>query len=147
MHEALALASEAARANEVPVGAVIAKNDTILARARNRMEELQDASAHAEMLALRQAAQVLGNWRMDDCTLIVTLEPCIMCCGGLILSRMKSVYFAAPDPRLGAMGSLFDLSDCEALPHHIDVYSGVLAEESQKLLGDFFRERRSANKL
>jgi len=147
MREALSVAEASAEAGEVPVGALLVKGDRIVARSGNRMEELRDVSAHAEILALREGAKALGDWRLPECDLYVTLEPCIMCTGALILSRVRTVYFGAFDPRLGALGSQFDLAGCPSLPHQPRVVSGVLAQDSLELLSRFFKGLRKATNL
>ena len=142
MKEALLEAKKACDLGEVPVGAVVVHGGEIISRAHNEVETRKDASAHAEVLALRRASEVLDNWRLNEASLFVTLEPCTMCIGAMILSRLKEIYFAAHDPRQGAVGSLYDLSNSADLPHQIKVYSGILAAESEQLLKDFFAERR-----
>ncbi len=142
MAQALRSASDAAEAGEVPVGAVIYHRDRLVARAHNQRETLQDPTAHAEILAITQAAAALESWRLEDCTLYVTLEPCAMCAGALVLSRMPRLVFGAWDPKAGACGSVLDVLSCERLNHAVDVVSGVLAEPCGLILRDFFRERR-----
>ena len=144
MREALSLAREAAQEGEVPVGCVIVKDGEIIGRGRNRREELQRTSSHAEMEAIAQANERLRSWRLDGCTLYVTLEPCPMCSGAIINSRLKRVVYGARDPKAGCCGSLTDLF---ALPfnHHPVIESGLLEDEAQALLQDFFvmlREKR-----
>ena len=144
MAQALALAAEAAAAGEVPVGCVIVRDGEIVGRGRNRREEKQATASHAEMEAIAQANEHLGTWRLDDCELYVTLEPCPMCSGAIINSRLKRVVYGARDPKAGCCGSLTDLF---ALPfnHHPVMESGLLEEEAQALLQDFFamlREKR-----
>ena len=137
MKVALAEAELAAEEGEVPVGAVIVRNGEVVARAHNRCEQDHDATAHAEILAIREASTALGRWRLEDCTLYVTLEPCPMCTGGLINARMRRVVFAAKDARAGAMGSLVDLP---AYPLQIrpDCTVGVMQDEAQALMRRFF---------
>ena len=142
MREALAAAAESAAAGEVPVGAVIARDGQIIARGANRTIRDQDATAHAELLALRDASRSLGRWRLDDCTLVVTLEPCAMCAGAIVLARLKRVVFGAWDEKAGMAGSVGDLLRHPRLNHQPEVRAGVLAEESAQLLGDFFRSQR-----
>lgn len=142
MHVALDEARVAATSGEVPVGAVVVHQGKIIAQAHNEVEAAHDATLHAEMLALRRAASVLGRWRLDDCSLFVTLEPCPMCIGAMVLARVQSLYFGAYDPRLGAVGSLFDLSAHPSFPHKIEVYPGLLADTAQELLKNFFAECR-----
>jgi tRNA(adenine34) deaminase len=135
--------AERARAHgDVPVGAVVAREGEVLARAGNARERDQDPTAHAEMLALRATAQALGTWRLDGCTMYVTLEPCAMCAGALVLARIERLVFAAADPKAGFAGSLGDLVRDPRLNHSVEVTSGVLEPEAAALLRDFFRDRR-----
>ena len=127
---------------DVPIGAVITKDDQVLARAGNAREREQDPTAHAEILALRAAAERLSTWRLEGCTLYVTLEPCAMCAGALVLARVDRLVFGAKDDKAGFAGSLGDLVRDPRLNHAVDVESGVLAEECGELLRAFFRERR-----
>src|SRR5215218_7518391 len=143
MHEALAAAADAAAASDVPVGAVIVHNDTVISRASNRTLRDQDPTAHAEMLAIREAARSLGRWRLDDCTLVVTLEPCAMCAGAVVLARMGRVVFGAWDEKAGMGGSVGDLLRHPRLNHRPEVVAGVLADDCAALLSGFFRERRA----
>jgi tRNA(adenine34) deaminase len=148
MREALHLAREAALAGEVPVGAVVVceghRPDDVLARVGNRMVRDRDATAHAELLALRQAARALGEARLEGCTLYVTLEPCAMCAGALVLSRVGRVVFGAWDEKAGMAGSVDDLLRHPRLNHRPQVQGGVLGEECGELLSRFFAERRIA---
>jgi tRNA(adenine34) deaminase len=139
---ALDLARDAAKRNEVPIGAVVVRDGAIIAAATNRTVRDQDPTAHAELLAIREASSKLDRWRLDDCTLYVTLEPCAMCAGAIVLSRMKRVVFAAWDEKAGMAGSVGDLLRHPRLNHRPEVRAGVLAEESAQLLGDFFRTQR-----
>jgi len=127
---------------DVPVGAVIARGDEILAVTGNGRERLGDPTAHAEILALREASKAAGEWRLDGCTMWVTLEPCAMCAGALVLARVERVVFGASDPKAGFAGSLGNLAADPRLNHRLTVDGGVLAEECGELLRDFFRERR-----
>ena len=139
---ALALAKEAADAGEVPVGCVIADGEgRVIGRGRNRREESGDATAHAEVEAIRQACAALGNWRLEGCTLYVTLEPCPMCTGAIINSRIPTVVFGAREALSGSCGSVIDLFS-EQYGHHPAVFGGVLAEDCASLLRDFFRGKR-----
>ena len=142
----MALAVEEARAclewGDVPIGAVVVRDDDALARAGNQRERLGDPTAHAEMLAMREAARAVGGWRLERCTLYVTLEPCAMCAGAAVLARIPRVVFAAGDPKAGFAGSLGDLLRDPRLNHSAEVVSGVLAEESGELLRRFFQSRR-----
>jgi tRNA(adenine34) deaminase len=144
MGEALAEAALSRAAGEVPVGAVVVRNDEVLARAGNRTIRDADATAHAEMLALRAASAALGRWRLDDCDLIVTLEPCAMCAGALVLARVRRVVFGAWDEKAGMAGSVGDLLRHPKLNHRPQVQAGVRGAECAALLRDFFRERRGA---
>lgn len=142
MTEALALAREALRWGEVPIGAVVVREGRILAQAFNLRETLHDPTAHAERLALTLAGQRLGNWRLEGCTLYVTLEPCAMCAGAIVLSRLDRVVYAATDPKAGACDSLYRLLSDPRLNHRPTVSSGLLADESRAILATFFQGRR-----
>jgi tRNA(Arg) A34 adenosine deaminase TadA len=142
MEEALALAAQAAAEGEVPVGAVVVHAGKVIAVGWNRREQDQDFSAHAEFIAMREAARVLGSWRLVDCTVFVTLEPCPMCAGAMVQARVGRCVFAAADPKAGFVGSLADLSAWPGLNHRFEVTSGVLAEESAAMLQSFFRGLR-----
>ena len=144
MHEALRLANKAAAANEVPIGAVIVRARKIIARAYNQVELLKDATAHAEMLALTQAEAAVGDWRLTDCDLYVTKEPCVMCAGALVHTRIRRVIFGCADPAAGAAGSVINLLQMPTWNHRCDIASGVLASECAAILRGFFRERRDA---
>ena len=139
---ALIEAEAAAEAGEIPVGAVIAVGGEIIARGHNRSVAKSDPSAHAEIVALRAAGRVLGNYRMPQATLYVTLEPCVMCTGAMVQSRIKRVVFAAYDKKAGALGSVEDLSDSRAFNHRFEILGGVLADDSSDLLKRFFESRR-----
>ncbi|MDN3297474.1 tRNA adenosine(34) deaminase TadA [Streptomyces ficellus] len=142
MRLAMEEAERAARAGDVPVGAVVLSADgTVLATGHNEREATGDPTAHAEVLALRRAAAALGEWRLTGCTLIVTLEPCVMCAGALVQSRVDRVVFGALDEKAGAVGSLWDLVRDRRLNHRPEVVHGVLAEECAALLTRFFRDR------
>ena len=143
MWEALRLAEEAADHGDVPVGCVIADaGGNIIGRGRNRREERHDATAHAEVEAIRDACAARGSWRLDDCTMYVTLEPCPMCAGAIINARIPELVFGAREELSGSCGSVIDLFS-ESYGHRPRVFTGLLAEESRKLLREFFRERRS----
>ncbi len=144
MREALRLANKAAVADEVPVGAVIVRAGTIIARAHNQVELLKDATAHAEMLALTQAEAAVGDWRLTDCDLYVTKEPCAMCAGAVVHTRIKRVIFGCADPAAGAAGTVINLLQMPVLNHRCVIASGVLGNECAAILRDFFRERRGA---
>ena len=141
MLEALALAREASEAGEVPVGCVVVRNGEIVGRGRNRREEDKTALAHAELEAISQACAALGGWRLWECTLYVTLEPCPMCAGAIVNARIPKVVYGAKDAKAGSCGSVCDLFS-KAYNHHPQVEAGVLEEECAKLLTDFFRELR-----
>jgi tRNA(adenine34) deaminase len=142
MSEALALAREAMQWGEVPVGAVVVHEGRILAQAFNLRETLHDPTAHAERLALTLAGQRLGSWRLEGCTLYVTLEPCPMCAGAIVLSRLDRVVYAASDPKAGACESLYRLLSDPRLNHRPTVESGMLAHEASAMLSEFFQRRR-----
>lgn len=145
MLEALTLAEEAASEEEIPVGCVITdKNGTVIGRGKNRREQTNDASAHAEIEAIREAGQVLGDWRLDGCTLYVTLEPCPMCAGAILNSRISEVVYGTTDEIMGSCGSVIDLF-WERFPGHPRVYSGIEAERSRELLCSFFAKKRGKN--
>ena len=146
MREALAEAAKAAAAGEVPIGAVAVRDGVIVARGRNRVEELHSVSAHAEFQLLHELETISGDWRMSDYTFYVTKEPCPMCAGMLINSRVKRVVFGTSDPAAGGMGGAFDLNSIPGLLWHCEVTSGVLADESLALIRDFFRKRRTGSK-
>ena len=144
--EAMALALEAAEdaaaAGDVPVGAVVMAEGRVVAMRHNEREQVGDPTAHAELLALRDAASDLGRWRLSDATVFVTLEPCPMCAGGLVAARVGRLVFGAPDPRAGACGSLYNLCADPRLNHELPVTAGVLADRSSALLTAFFAEKR-----
>ena len=142
MRVALDEARSAAAAGEVPIGAVIVVERSILSRGRNQREHWQDPTAHAEMIALRAAAAELQSWRVLDSVLYVTMEPCVMCIGAAILARVTRLVFAAPDPKGGACGSMFNIPPESRLNHRLEVVGGILAQESQELLQEFFRHLR-----
>ena len=149
MKAAIAEAKQAAVLNEVPIGAVIVRDGQIVGRGHNMREKFQDATYHAEMLAIMEACTTTGSWRLEECTLYVTLGPCIMCSGAIINSRIKRVVYAAPDPKAGAVDSLYHLLADQRLNHQVEVTSGVRATECGDLLRDFFRairKRRRAAK-
>ena len=142
MRMALQEAQLAAAEGEIPVGAVLVKDGCIIAKAHNRRETDHDPTAHAEMLCLRQAARVLGDWRMKGCTLYVTLEPCPMCAGAMVMSQLSQCIYGAADERQGCCGSVYDLPGDPALAGMTKWQSGVLAEECGQLMSDFFIRRR-----
>ena len=142
MRLAIERAREAERHGDVPIGAVLARGEDVLAAAGNERELRADPTAHAEILAIRVAAEALGGWRLPETTLYVTLEPCAMCAGAIVLARVPTVVFGAPDPKAGAAGSVLDVLDEPALNHHPEVVSGVLEPECAALLREFFASRR-----
>lgn len=143
MRVALEVARQAVRTGDVPIGAIVVDNDgSELSRACNEREALGDPTAHAEVLALRRAAEAIGSWRLEDCTLVVTLEPCTMCAGALVLARVGRLVFGAWDEKAGAVGSLWDVVRDRRLNHRPEVVGGVLAEESGTLIRDFFAPHR-----
>ena len=142
MSEAIEEARKAALEDEVPVGAVVVRKGEIIARAGNRKERDNCAVSHAEILAIKEAARVCGNWYLDECELYVTLEPCVMCAGAIINSRLKAVYFGAYDPKSGALGSVYDIAGDKKLNHFLPVTGGVCEEECATLLSSFFAEKR-----
>lgn len=142
MSRALEMARSAEALGEVPVGAVIVKDDQLIAEAFNQPIALHDASSHAEINALRKAGEVLGNYRLSETTLYVTLEPCMMCVGAMLHARVSRVVFAAPDPKTGALGGAYNLLETGHHNHVFEVTAGVLADDSRELLQAFFRSRR-----
>jgi len=142
MREALREALRAYRLGEVPVGALVVHEGRIVGRGHNCKETLADPTAHAEILALREAARVLGRWRLGDCTVYSTLEPCPMCAGALIQARVDALVYAADDPKAGACGSVVDLLSCDGFNHRVVVRKGLMAESSRRLLRRFFRQLR-----
>ncbi|HEY2139301.1 MAG TPA: tRNA adenosine(34) deaminase TadA [Chthoniobacterales bacterium] len=142
MNEALRLARKAFAQEEVPVGAVVVRGGRIIARAFNQVEMLKDATAHAEMLAITQAEAAVGDWRLSDCDLYVTKEPCAMCAGALVHVRMHRVIFGCADPKSGAAGGAFNLLQSASLNHRSEITAGVLAAECADLLQSFFQARR-----
>jgi tRNA(adenine34) deaminase len=145
MNLALNEARQAFLENEVPIGCVIVHNDQVIASAHNRKEQLNRATAHAEILAIEQASLVFGNWQLEECILYVTLEPCPMCAGAIFQSRIKRVVFGAFDPKGGAYGSNFDMNSVPRLNHYPNVTSGIQKELCSDLLKDFFKKVRQKN--
>jgi tRNA(adenine34) deaminase len=143
MKEALKLARQAAEKEEVPVGAVITHKNKIIARAHNQVETLKDPTAHAEMLVITQAASTLSSKWLQECTIYVTIEPCSMCTGALVLARIKRLCFGAVDPKTGACGSVVNLAQHHQLNHQIEIQKDIFAEECGELLSDFFSKKRS----
>jgi tRNA(adenine34) deaminase len=142
MYSALQEAEKALIDKEVPVGAVVVKDERIIGRGFNQIERLKDSTAHAEMIAITAASNHLGNWRLDGCSIYVSLEPCIMCTGAILASRISEIYFAASDPKFGACGSVHNLAENSKTNHVVKVYSGIYAEESKNLLEKFFKQIR-----
>ena len=147
MFAALQEAEKAFEDNEVPVGAVVVRDNKIIGKGYNQVEKLKDATAHAEMIALTSAANHIGNWRLSECSIFVTLEPCIMCTGALLASRIKDLYFSSFDTKFGACGSLHNLAEHSKTNHKINVYSGIYAEESKRLLQEFFNKLKNKSGL
>jgi tRNA(adenine34) deaminase len=139
-------AAAAAELGEVPVGALVVHNGVIIGRGHNLRESSNDPTSHAEMIAIRQAAATLGSWRLLDCTLYVTLEPCVMCMGAIILARIPRLVFGCRDPKAGAAGSIYNFSQDERFNHRVVVTEGVLGETCSELLSDFFRKLRAKRK-
>lgn len=142
MQAAIALAKEAAAAGEVPVGALIVADNDVVSQAYNRREDWQDPTAHAELIAIREAAIRLGTWRLTGSTLYVSLEPCTMCIGAIILARISRVVYGARDPKAGACGSVFDIPSDRRLNHRVEIIGGIEEQESQHILQHFFRKLR-----
>ena len=143
----MALALDEARASldhdDVPIGCVVVRDGEVIARAHNTRERDADPTAHAEILALREAARVVRSWRLEGCTVYVTLEPCVMCAGAIVLARATRLVFGAPDPKAGAVRSLFNVADDARLNHRVEVTAGVLEEESGELLRAYFSAKRA----
>src|SRR5499426_3773643 len=144
MRAALREARAAATADEVPVGCVIVHDGAVIGRGHNQVEGLQDATAHAEVIAIGAASNALGSWRLSDCTLYVTLEPCAMCAGAIVLARLGRLVYGATDPKAGACGSVLDVIGERRLNHRVPVTHGVLSGECGELLREFFRKKRKA---
>ena len=142
MQQALKEAVKAAEEGEVPVGAVVVHNSMVIGRGYNRTESLGDATAHAEILAIGAASETLGDWRLEDCTLYVTLEPCPMCAGAIVQARIPKLVFGAPDPKAGACGTLYNIVEDQRLNHVVEVITGVREEESSSLIKSFFHQLR-----
>lgn len=142
MKEAIKQAKKAAQKDEVPIGCVIVKDDQIIARAYNKREMKQCSTAHAEILAIEKACKKLGSWRLEDCDLYVTLEPCPMCSGAIIQSRIRNVIFGAYDPKGGCMGSNININDVRGFNHYPDIEGGILQDECSRLLKEFFKAKR-----
>jgi tRNA(adenine34) deaminase len=145
MFAALQEAEKALQDNEVPIGAVVVQKEKIIGRGYNQVERLKDATAHAEMIALTVASNHLSEWRLDGCSIFVTLEPCTMCTGAVLASRISNLYFSAYDKKFGACGSIYNLAEEGKTNHSIKVYSGIYADESQQLLKQFFDHIRNSS--
>lgn len=143
MSEALKEAVRAFDKDEVPVGAIVVHNGKIIGRAHNQIKLLKDPTAHAEMIAITQAAAHLKNERLPDCTMYVTIEPCAMCAGAMVLGRIKRLVYAAPDPKTGACGSVLNITNNSRLNHRIKTEKGILASEASSLLKEFFKKKRT----
>jgi tRNA(adenine34) deaminase len=146
MQEALMEAAAAEKLGEIPIGAVVVHGGEIIGRGYNLRETSNDPTTHAEMVAIREAARHLGSWRLLDCTLYVTLEPCVMCMGAIILARIPYLVFACRDPKAGAVGSLYDFSRDERFNHRVEVVEGVLGDECSTMLRGFFQKLRARKK-
>ena len=146
MRQALDEAIAAYDEREVPVGAIIVHEGRVIAAAHNQRETLNDPTAHAEMIALTQAAEALGSWRLENCIMYVTLEPCPMCAGAVVQARLPVLFYGATDPKAGACHSLYTITQDERLNHRVEVLGGVLADDSKALLQQFFREQRALGK-
>ena len=142
MKEAIKQAKKAAQKDEVPIGCVIVKDDQIIARSYNKREMKQCSTAHGEILAIEKACKKLGSWRLEDCDLYVTLEPCPMCSGAIIQSRIRNVIFGAYDPKGGCMGSNMNINDVRGFNHYPDIEGGILQDECSRLLKEFFKAKR-----
>jgi len=145
MRQAIEAAKIAQENGDVPIGAVVVYENHVIGRAYNQREQLADPTAHAEIIALTQAAAFIESWRLNGCTIYVTLEPCAMCAGALVLGRLDRLVYGCEDPKAGACGSLYNIVQDERLNHRLEITSGVLADECAKLLQDFFRQKRSGN--
>ena len=146
MRAAIAEAAAAREDGDVPVGAVVVRDGRIIGRGRNQRERLNDPTAHAEMIAITAAAASVESWRLENCTLYVTLEPCAMCAGAIVLARLERLVFGATDPKAGAVKSLYSITTDERLNHRVSITDGVLAEECAVLLQEFFARQRSLGK-
>ena len=145
MKVAIEQAKIAEENSDVPIGAVIVHNDTVIAKAYNQREQLQDPTAHAEIIALTQAAAALETWRLNGCTMYVTLEPCPMCAGALVLARIDRIVYGCDDPKTGAIKSLYNIVQDNRLNHRVEVTCGILADEYSRILQEFFKKRRTEN--
>lgn len=137
-------AEKAALEGEVPVGAVIVKDGEIIARGHNQNETLKDPTAHAEIMALRQAGAVLGGWRLPGCEMYVTVEPCSMCAGAIVWARIQKLYIGAMDPKAGACGSVFNIPQERKLNHYVEIETGIMEQECSRIMKDFFKKLRNS---
>ncbi len=135
-------AEKSASLDEVPVGAIIVKNNKVIARGHNLREKSNDPTSHAEINAIRKACKKLGSWRLEDCTIYVTIEPCSMCAGTLLWTRIKKIVYGAPDLKGGALASSFNLFDVKNINHHPEIVGGILQEECGRMMSNFFKEKR-----
>lgn len=147
MKEALKEAKKALKKQEAPIGAIIVKDGMIIARGHNLRESKQDSTLHAEIICIKKACKKLGSWRLEDCDIYVTLEPCPMCAGAILQSRIRNVYFGAFDPKAGAAGTLINILENDCFNHRANVFGGILKEECSSLLIDFFKELRHSKKI
>lgn len=147
MKEALKEADKAADMGEVPVGAVIVKDGEVISRGFNKTESQQSSLAHAELEAIDKASKILGNWRLVGCEMYVTLEPCAMCAGAIVLSRIEKLYYGAKDPKFGGCDSIFQIPTEEKLNHRVEVFGGLMGEESAEKMRNFFRELRNRKNI
>ncbi|MCU7495573.1 MAG: nucleoside deaminase [Ignavibacteria bacterium] len=145
MYAALSEAEKALEENEVPIGAVVVHKNRIIGRGYNQTEKLKDPTAHAEILAITSAANTLHDWRLNECDIYVNVEPCVMCTGAMISARISSLYFSIFEPKFGACGSLYNIAEDGKMNHKLKVFSGIYAEESQRLMKEFFLKKRSSN--
>lgn len=146
MKEALIEARKAYDLGEIPIGAVVVRDGQVIARGHNLTETTKDPTAHAEMIAIREAARVLGGWRLVGCSMYVTVEPCSMCTGAMIWSRIENLYIGTMDPKAGACGSVFNIAEEDRLNHRINVERGILEEECRSIMKEFFKELRKKKK-
>lgn len=143
MNEAYKEAIKAYKQDEIPIGAVVVKDSKIIARGHNERELKNDATLHAEITAIKKACRKLDSWRLNDCDMYVTLEPCVMCAGALVHARIRTVYIGTPDPKAGAVGSVIDILSIEKLNHKVDVVYGIMEDECSAILKSFFKELRA----
>jgi len=146
MYTALQEAEKAGELNEVPIGAVVVYQNRIIGRGHNQIEMLKDSTAHAEMIAITAASNSLQSKFLDQCDLYVTLEPCVMCCGAILLTKMNNIFFGTHEPKFGASGSLFNILESGKYNHKPNVYSGIYADESKLLIEKFFQQKRNESK-